>query len=300
VKDGTADAAGPFLAERAPCPGDVEVYRVYRPFSEYTGLFRDFADVQATHAGVLAFANRHGNLGFSRTIDPKDLPKGAVLGFGGTIAKPGHSVPAEAFRDWVLQIRAMKKAVGAWDAVAQRDAEKLSSMVVWRKGSDGHTVLVRTGNAIIPRTIIAGPRYRPELLEHMKPGDLLAPTQYYLQELVNKALQTHNACARLLWNRHQQLDVIVAPSGLIGAMWLQLALAIEGNHSYQTCEQCRRWFEVGVEVRRGAKFCSEACRQKHKRARIAAARTLYAEKVSLEEIATQLGTDVETVKGWVR
>jgi hypothetical protein len=54
------------------------------------------------------------------------------------------------------------------------------------------------------------------------------------------------------------LKIAYTPDSLAGAMWLQLALAIEGNLQYAVCEYCGKWFETSRPEE--AKICSEKCR----------------------------------------
>ena len=92
----------------------------------------------------------------------------------------------------------------------------------------------------------------------------------------------------------------VVPESLIAAIWVQLALAIEGNREYRQCDQCRRWFEVAAEKREDARFCGDPCRFKAYRARQKEARQLMDDGVPVKQIAERLGSDIKTVKGWVK
>ncbi len=60
-----------------------------------------------------------------------------------------------------------------------------------------------------------------------------------------------------------QLCVSITPSTLSEALWLQLALAIDGRKDFKRCPTCGQWFEIGkYGTRRDKKYCSGACKQK--------------------------------------
>jgi hypothetical protein len=51
------------------------------------------------------------------------------------------------------------------------------------------------------------------------------------------------------------------PNTLIGALWLQVAQAIDGHKQFRRCEFCRSWFELAPDKARADKlYCSQACR----------------------------------------
>lgn len=124
-----------------------------------------------------------------------------------------------------------------------------------------------------------------------------------LQNTVNENMQRLGCSPRLLWERtarETRLRIRSVPQSLIAAMWVQFAMAIEGNRDYQQCDQCGGWFEVAAEKREDARFCSNACRFKAYRGRQKEAQRLRAEGKSLGQIAALVGSDVRTVSGWVR
>ncbi len=51
---------------------------------------------------------------------------------------------------------------------------------------------------------------------------------------------------------------------LIGAMWLQLALAIDGNRVYKTCPVCGEWWDASAS-RSHRETCSDTCRKARNR-----------------------------------
>ena len=52
----------------------------------------------------------------------------------------------------------------------------------------------------------------------------------------------------------------MVPHDLLSAMWLQFALAVEGNRNYEPCDECHSWMEIAPgSGRPDKKFCSSAC-----------------------------------------
>jgi len=63
------------------------------------------------------------------------------------------------------------------------------------------------------------------------------------------------------------LGVRIVPADLLGALWLQLARAIEGDKQYRKCEyrDCGKWFEISkggdtAGKRADAQYCEPRCR----------------------------------------
>lgn len=64
------------------------------------------------------------------------------------------------------------------------------------------------------------------------------------------------------------LALVLKPADLLGAMWLELALAIDGDKKHRQCPACSSWFEIDPDVHRSnAKYCSDACKSRQWRIR---------------------------------
>ncbi len=99
-----------------------------------------------------------------------------------------------------------------------------------------------------------------------------------------------------------EAKLYLSPSNLLGAIWLQFGLAVEGHKEFRKCAQCGEPFEVSVDAsgkRTDARFCRSVCRVTNYRERVAMALKLHAQGVRPKEIAKQLETDAETVRNWV-
>jgi hypothetical protein len=94
-----------------------------------------------------------------------------------------------------------------------------------------------------------------------------------LMEAVRPHLSTPgtmpSAYADLLPGPDRPLAVQVVATGLLEALWLQLALAIDGDKRHRACAQCGRWFELDPAIARTSRtFCSDACKSRAARARL--------------------------------
>lgn len=92
----------------------------------------------------------------------------------------------------------------------------------------------------------------------------------------------------------------VQPENLLKALWFQFGLAVSEQKSYRRCSLCQDWFELAPQLARTSRlFCSVACKNKMFRIRKDRARLMRSEGKSLREIATELETTIEIIKGWV-
>lgn len=120
-----------------------------------------------------------------------------------------------------------------------------------------------------------------------------------VQRAVNAKLSAETG-ARLLWVADEgHLALRLRPDSLLGALWLQLAQAIDGNARYRSCRVCSAWFELHPDrARTDRAYCSDACRFKAYRGRQARAKQLHSEGHDVEAIARELGSDTVTIRKW--
>jgi transposase len=55
-----------------------------------------------------------------------------------------------------------------------------------------------------------------------------------------------------------------------------------------------------MNLREDAKYCRQACRFKDYRERQKQVRSLHADGISIKEIAERLGSEIKTVKRWIK
>jgi len=249
--------------------------RIYRPLREHTGLFLIFAELQATEDDIAALAGRFGSL-LGDTGEQIALRENAV----------GKDLSALAWAEradvWQFEINAMKSATAVWTAIRDNDSPALERFLKLNPLFGGGS------------KAIAGGRSTSE-----NPAWLCLN---YIQAEVNLRLE-HQVTLQLERDpKVPEAKLILAPKNLLGALWLQFSLAVEGHKEFRQCAQCQEPFEVSVDAtgrRPDARFCRGLCRVKNYRERIATARRLSQQGVSHREIAKQLDTEVKTVKAWV-
>jgi hypothetical protein len=255
-----------FLIDREPIGASKAM--PYFPLREKTGLFRTFAALTLIDENILEFANGHGPLGpmIAKTVIPPGSKRGEL--------NPFHY--AEPLAAWREQISLMKWLVRVWDALRNDDHAFLRRFIEWKQGSAiAHFDASLDCPVAHGCEVIVGPDTDPRIRRKLKAGDLTDPACLYLQRSINKQLTQFPSQIRLLWDNSDSA-LFIEPTGLVGALWLQLALGIDGNRQYQVCGQCRQWFETGGGQKRAigadhhradADFCSDACRQKAYRIR---------------------------------
>ena len=254
-----------------------EKFRAYKPFADFTGLFRTFAGLDLTPESVLAFTNRYGLLGESYTPEepttismktPENWPGNSKPAFVSGISVPafrrmpenvsGPSEPTiwprpyEPLEVWFHHIKLMKRSVEIWDAVQSDDRRWLRKHIRWPGLQACVEISMHSYNATIAS-------YKLHL--HLLPiinEDSRKAAAVFLQTNVNEQLKGRTGPA-LLFNDDDALELFNRPNTLIGAMWLQFALAISGNREYAECAWCGTQFDVSA-YRKGKKTCSDSCR----------------------------------------
>ena len=269
----------------------------YYPLHQHTGLFRHFAGIEISKDSIQKFANTYGLLGgnLSKSIllplkDSVQIPPGK----GRKPKRRGTLGIGETARSWVDEISEMRRALMFWDLVAAKDRKRLSQHVHWVR-PDAVRIDFESGSSWI-----ATPEIRSYRLDQIPKGDVIRPTLFYIQEIINKHVEGR-VSPRLLWDtQRQQMSMHIVPNSLIGALWLQFARAVDGEKKYERCLECKTWFEVSLEAARtNRKYCKDACRFKAYRQRQNEARRLHIMGLSIKEIAKRLDSDIATVKSWI-
>jgi hypothetical protein len=249
--------------------------RIYRPLKDHTGLFLIFAELKPNEGDVVAFAGRFGSLLGDTGDEQINLRDNAVS------KDPSALASAESIELWKREISDMKAATTVWRAVRDNNREQLEEFLRL------NPVFAGAGSA-------GGWQSQAD-----NPARL---SLNYVQATVNARMERYVAIQLERDSSVAEPKVFISPKNLLGAMWLQFALAVEGRKEFRTCAQCHEPFEVSLDTtgrRTDARFCRGLCRVKHYRERIATARRLYQQGVSHREIAKKLDTDVKTVKVWV-
>jgi hypothetical protein len=267
----------------------------------FSGLFRVFADIAPAPEAITAFADRFGPLGGNLA---KQIPL-----YDQTDAKKVPVGTGEPLEAWGAEILTMSYAIELWEAARNGDVASLANVIFWKPDGSGVEILGHPGvppgqlpqaPANVERAWIAGTHLGDDVLGRFTQGDLVKPALHYVQSTVNRQLEGR-ASPRLLWDaKRERLGLYIVPDGLVGALWLQFARAVERDSQFRQCAECGIWFELARGTARADKlYCSTPCRTKAYRKRQAEAARLHTEGRSLEGIARELGSDPDIVHGWI-
>jgi hypothetical protein len=293
-----------------------EVLKRYEAVRNNTGVFLAFASEPPTEEGLDRLMDVYGRL--------DDEPVDVIFGEPGApltyvfLGPPGPRIGDDDAmlrqlrrEGWLRQHRALRRCVLVsqllWpdpETGKPRGEDQLADLVDWRE--DG-SVWFKDPDPSYPadpdwkETQITSLYTRPELLSHFRPKDRVAPARVYVQSLLNDYLTSP-------WVRHQalfnpvtgQVEVVLSPYNLQGAIWLQFTEAFQRGSRFADCPVCGTWFEVAPDRTRSDRlYCTRVCRNNAARKRVAEAVRLKAEGKSDAEIAQILNTEVGKVSKWV-
>ncbi|HUQ91450.1 MAG TPA: hypothetical protein VM120_07200 [Bryobacteraceae bacterium] len=290
---------GGYIYERDVLERVAGTYSQYSVF-ETEGLFRTLLSTTA-----VAFANKYGLLGLSRSHEEE--PNIEVTD------RYLQNQASEELSRWLTEKTILREAVALWDSLRSGDVAKVRQVITWEApGEIWYLAPSRTTGEywhddvqLSKRFVVASRETSPQRFARFKNYDVMAPGWYALQQIVNRNMRNWSVTPRLVFGPggdDTELKIRVIPNNLIGAIWVQFALAIEQKRNYRQCRQCGEWLEVarGTKEDQKSKFCSNACRFKAYRERQHQAQKMFSEGATVKEISAKLGSDLKTVKGWVR
>jgi hypothetical protein len=268
-------------------------------------LFRVLAETRPDQEGIVALANRYGNLW-------SGLKLSLSLGGGGEHPAAPRGVPLWS---WQVHIGAMRRLTGLWDLVQAGDEQALARNIRWLKESpEGPAVqFVRHMDPVAETApsldddpacvVIASASSSPELLDSFRPGDLVRPARAYLGARLDALLfgAAQDVTFGMIWDARREHPVFSyhCPT-LMAAVWMQFATVVGENLAYGRCRVCGTWFEIAPKAARTSRqFCSTSCRSKAYRDRQDSARRMYTAGKTFEAIAEVLESDVATVRKWI-
>jgi hypothetical protein len=246
--------------------------RDYRPFQEITGLFLVFAELEPTETAIVEFANKYGMLGSEDNISaPTDF---------GVVSL--HGEPLEL---WKQEIEALRNAVDLWRAMLKGREELMSTLV--KQLGDPDKLPMKVGH-----------------LQHFDDQEPARAALGAIQRRASYVMRNHVDVDFLFAGNEPRLQLSLKPFSLLGAIWLQFAVAVEERRNFEKCKNCGRPFEISRMASTGkrsdAKFCSTRCRVGSYHMRIEQARRLAKSGVPLLKIAAEVGSDVATIRRWIR
>lgn len=262
-------------------------------------LFREFAAMEPAEENILAFATEWGKLGWTvhQEIPLVDWrgTDGVTMWVANPTSATGALVPSgrgESLFRWRAEIGAMRDAVEVFDAVMAGNESVLRSLIVIEADRALVTRAVFTrkesASASAYRNIIRTPLIRSLASGERRMDAYLRAALFFLQDIVNERLRQDVACmmaytvspqrrallesgtsdrARAAALRmpfdlaREPLRLTIMPLTLRGALWLQLARAIEGGIRYIRCDWCQNWIEIPRDRRlERTRFCRDVCR----------------------------------------
>jgi hypothetical protein len=246
-------------------------WRRYPPMVEHPVLYRIFADVEPTAAGIQGFANQYGLLGVWGTVWPDD-------------AKTVMAVHGEPVAQWQASIHALRDALLVWDVLQRRDHETLGRWAPVEVKDDVPYVRMSPEAPMARGWPFVQERHRPDgmlalalrdpksyVVEPLPPEDAWGWAFAWLQAQINWHLTAY-VTPHLGYDPETDTAVPFAmqlmPKHLYGALWLQFALSVGGKEWDRHCLQCGTWFRVPAKARRpNTAYCSTRCRVRAARQR---------------------------------
>lgn len=268
-----ADAHEAF--ERAPAIERFLVWKGNRGRREeimvhFPDAYRAFAGTEISESGIAKFASLYGMLG---GIASENGAPGVVRE---DAKEPKPIIKGERFSFWAKEINAMREAINLWDLAAAGNQQELEKVISWENNSVIYSRqhIDAGGHSHDKVSLIAGENYQPALMNSMNQGDVFQAAEFFVQNVVNEGL-SGRVSPRLLWNDEEgELQLCLVPSTLIGAFWLQFAMAVDNRSEYLRCQHCHNWFQpTRKRSRKPQIYCSQACNMKAYRQRKKAART---------------------------
>lgn len=222
----------------------------YRPLENNPTLFFDFAETEPTREGVLAFANKYGQLAMPFREEYWVLEDGEET-FG----------ECDSLLFWQQEIREMSHLVRLYELWKDKDRKTLRKGVVTWNGNDA-TIKTHRGTSCV----FGVPK-----------RDVLLVAQRVIQVRVNDKFDQGLDGARsyvgirpmLKLNEANQFLSYLVPDSLLSAIWLQLYQAVLGKTNFKRCEICHEPVDVTDKSSnwRYHPRCYNARKQKEYRAR---------------------------------
>jgi len=272
------------------------------PLKAEPTLFRKFAQTKLSRNAIKRFAKKFGFLGV-----------GAAIRVPG---RPDNSYYAEPLTLWARELMTMQMCVDLWrnartanEEESPRHRDRLAQYIKWRDGEVHFDYRASAQDLGKEYYLIEGRTIMKEEAQQnrLENGDVIAPAFYLLMKEIQHQLAHFAVLPVVSWNPDQQAQQALGfgfqPTNLLAGLWLQLAQAVCADVDYSKCSDCDNWFDTsrGLQGKRSdARYCSNACRSRAYRKRKEQARRCAAEGVSVEEIAQELGSSAEIVRGWLR
>jgi hypothetical protein len=235
--------------------------RYYKPLEHFAGLFRVFTEIPATPSRLLEFVQKFGFLNDRNDMGLLDQHVIVSELYGDST--PVH---AELLIDWVEQIWKMHEAMNLWELARARDARNLSKYLRWSDGVLGYWTDFHGLQSEF--LLVNNTRDSEGKALRYREGDVFEPAIFIASMIANEGLEGRVSPKLEMTVEDKTPRLAISPLNLLGALWLQLARAIDGDKEYRACQHCGSWFEIGsTGYSRARRFCSNRCRVAFSRAR---------------------------------
>jgi hypothetical protein len=244
----------------------------YQPLKREPALFRKFADVRDTEDAFAEFAMRYGDLESGGVVVVDDhLATGKEMATDDPflVYSEGRS-----FEMWRGHRRMLAFALRLWDAINEGRADELigaellvkpyDSLVEPGKPVPKYMVWTRTASAQRDLGLTASQTPNAEFepaVPLMRASLPEAAARAALAYLVSEMCASARVVMRVTSAQPDGLRLTFEVRSLIAAMWLQFALAVDGQREYRPCPVCGDWWDA-TEARSDRKTCSDRCRKR--------------------------------------
>lgn len=275
----------------------------YRPLAtKSAALFTKFAALDPTPEAILQFARRYGSLG-----DPVARIWFPAEG-GGEGRTHDHTVAIRSSLEHGMRVAALlpgpathlEKLAACAGLLAPQPATVVGELL-------DHDPTIPNHGASWKAQI----GKMASFLRWLREGALALPPRHpraldegfglMHQASVNAILaETMSLRLSLVNPRTRAYQLRLGPTSLLGALWLQAALAATERMTFRECF-CGHLIPIARTTgsRPDTKFCSDKCKSQDYRNRIARARVLHAKGWALGRIAKALGTSSTYVRTWI-
>jgi len=249
----------------------------YRPLRSKSALFRTFASLPDRESAFAEFAGSYGDL-----YDPDYLVRdGRVLSpDDGLNESQGFDGLGNALAVWKAHRRLLAFALRLWDALSEgrardvigtdlvltptpRDNEESAQQPAMRIQGRIGTMLVDLGAHPSAIPTVGGEYGWLGYASRTSSPDVIV--QSALATLITEMCGSVDVAMEISSAQPRGLRLTFEVSSLIGAMWLQFALAVDGNRKYRACPECGEWWDA-TETRSDRQTCSDRCRKRRHRA----------------------------------
>jgi hypothetical protein len=262
-------------------------------------LFRRFSQTPTTPEGIIEFANKWGRLWNRADYDQCVWAVRCERPEGMSEAETDLGL-VENLDDWRKEIELMREVFRIWQSfeannilpsdrrpippkIRQMAAETTEWEFFGPVGSE-YTAERYGGNAARGKeTVTRCTRLRARRLADLRLNDWVGVSLRWNEKLL----------------RH---TVVIKPTCLAGALWLQFARVADAGVQFRPCKVCGSRMMISTKAgqrRLDSQLCSSACRQKDYRRRVSEAKSMKAAGKTVRQIAKHFGTDNDTIKYWL-